>query len=360
MSRLASGNSDDWFPVIVSGVAGAVLAPEGKRLQGAVAFGYMAALVTRPEILRQWQYLESLRLEEERKRRTVAFISALGSVAKLPARSETRAAPRIERLPEADSEWLRVIVHPSVVLILGKRGSGKSALGYRLLEVFRHALGPYVLGVPREGERLLPQWIGMAENMEKVPQKSIVLVDEAHLRYHARESRAAQSREISRVLSLSRQMQQTLILISQEARQIDRSIASSANVVVFKDLGMLQPQFERRELTSMASQANEALATAKGDKRRWSYVFSPDVNFAGLLENEQPSFWSHRLSCLYANPSSPASSRVSASLTPSQKAEKAKQMRAGGASYQTISRALGVTRSTVLNYIRDYPYRQQS
>jgi hypothetical protein len=33
--------------------------------------------------------------------------------------------------------WLRLIPHPSIVLILGKRGGGKSALGYRLLEHLR-------------------------------------------------------------------------------------------------------------------------------------------------------------------------------------------------------------------------------
>ena len=37
---------------------------------------------------------------------------------------------------EEDSRWRDVVAHPSIVLILGKRGSGKSALGYRLLELF--------------------------------------------------------------------------------------------------------------------------------------------------------------------------------------------------------------------------------
>lgn len=36
-----------------------------------------------------------------------------------------------------DGTWLELIPHPSVVEILGRRGSGKSALGHRLLELSR-------------------------------------------------------------------------------------------------------------------------------------------------------------------------------------------------------------------------------
>ena len=359
-----SSDSVDYGPVILSAAAGALLAPEGKRLQAALTFGAVATLFIRPDILRQWQYLESLRLEEERRQRARAVLSAaLASVVRRPTGVgpiETWRAPRVESPREVDGEWRRVIIHPSIVLILGKRGSGKSALGYRLLEVFRHALRTYVLGAPKGGQRLLPGWMGIAEDLEMIPQKSMVLVDEAYLRYHARENLAAESRKMSRVLNLSRQRQQTLIFISQEARQIDKNIGSSANVVIFKDLGMLQLQFDRRELTKIACQAKEALALAEGDKRRWSYVFSPDANFAGLLENGQPSFWSRGLSCLYASSSSLSGSRIAASRTPSQKAEKAKELRAHGVSYREIAQTLGVTKTTVLNYIRDYPYRKQS
>jgi hypothetical protein len=180
---------------------------------------------------------------------------------------------------EADLAWQSKIIHPSVVLILGKRGSGKSALGYRLLELNRYALTPYVLGLPKQGQKLLPDWVGIAQNLDNIVPKSIVLVDEAYLRYHSRESLAASSIEMSRVLNLSRQMEQTLIFVSQEARQVDKNIASSANVMVFKDLGMLQLEFDRPELNRIATQAKQAFEKVKGDRRRWSYVYSPDSDF---------------------------------------------------------------------------------
>ena len=91
-------------------------------------------------------------------------------------------------LVEPDARWREVIVPPAVMLVLGKRGSGKSALGYRLLELFRHQLAPYVVGAPAQAKQLLPDWIGLAPALEELPNKSMVLIDEAYLAYHARES----------------------------------------------------------------------------------------------------------------------------------------------------------------------------
>jgi hypothetical protein len=82
---------------------------------------------------------------------------------------------------EPDAAWRHKITHPSVVMVLCKRGSGKSALGYRLLELFRYVASPYVVGVPASARRLLPDWVGIAPTLADVPQKAIALVDEAYL-----------------------------------------------------------------------------------------------------------------------------------------------------------------------------------
>jgi uridine kinase len=54
-----------------------------------------------------------------------------------------------------------VIIPPAVVLILGKRGSGKSALAYRLLELFRYQVASYVVGASDHARKRLPDWIGI-------------------------------------------------------------------------------------------------------------------------------------------------------------------------------------------------------
>ena len=259
--------------------------------------------------------------------------------------------------PNKDARWQEVIIHPAIVLILGKRGSGKSALGYRLLELFRYQLTPYVVGVPKEARRLLPDWIGIVPSIEDLPHKCIALVDEAYLHYHARGSMAKESKAMSQNLNLSGQRDQTLIFVSQEARQVDRNISSSASVVVFKDLGMLQLEFDRPELRKLTTEARELFSKLSGDRRRWSYVYSPDADFTGMLENQLASFWRSKLSHLFASGPGHVASRRPDKMTPGQKAERAIQLRHQGLSFSQIASEMGVSKSSVVNYLRDYPYR---
>jgi len=255
---------------------------------------------------------------------------------------------------EQDARWRSLILPLSVVVIVGKRGSGKSALAYRLLELFRYHLTPYVVGTPAEARRHLPHWIGMAPTLDDLPPRSIALVDEAYMLYHSRHSMAQDNKSMSQVVNLSRQRDQTLIFVSQEARQIDRNIASSANVLVFKETGMLQPDFDRRELRKIAEDAQKAFSNKKGSRQRWSYVYSPDADYAGMLESELPSFWNPSLSRLFALGQAPSSLKPAKKLTPE---VKAKELKAKGYSYSQIARELGVSKSTVVNYLKGYPYR---
>lgn len=242
---------------------------------------------------------------------------------------------------------------------MGKRGSGKSALAYRLLELFRYGPKPYVVGVPESKQYLLPEWVGIAPTLEKVPSKAIAIIDEAYLLYHARGSSAQESKEMSKIVNLSRHKELTVIFVSQESRSIDKNIASAANVIIYKNPGILQSEFERPELNHVTNQAVNTFASINGNKQRWSYLYSPDTDFSGLIENELPSFWKPSLSRMFAGEDSTASKpRVVSRLTLQEKVQKAKAMREQNASYEDIALALGVTRGTAFNYVRNYPYRK--
>jgi len=264
---------------------------------------------------------------------------------------------------EPDAIWLKRIIHPSIILIVGRRGSGKSATADRLLELFRFGPKPYVVGVPTSKQYLLPNWISIVPTLEEVPPGAIVVIDEAYILYHARRSTTKESLEMSKIINLSRQREQTILFISQESRQLDKNIVGAADVIIFKDLGLLQLQFDRPGLTPLATKAKDAFATISGDKRRWSYLCSLDTDFSGLIENELPSFWTPGLSRMYAGEVSQVSStskpRVAKTLTPVEKAQKAREMREQGASIREISRTLGVSPGTIINYLKGYPYRKK-
>ena len=217
----------------------------------------------------------------------------------------------------------------------------------------------YVVGAPEEARSLLPEWIGIVPTLEDLPTKCIALVDEAYLPYNSRGSMTAKSKAMSQALNLSRQKEQTIIFITQDAGYIDKNIVGSANVLVFKELGMLQLEFDRPQLSKLATQAKQALDSVQGNKTRWSFVYAPDADFRGLMENELPSFWKPSLSRLFANGPASPTRRSPKSMTLEDRKCQAIEMRAQGDSYGKIALKLGVSRGTVVNYIKGYPYRPE-
>ena len=259
---------------------------------------------------------------------------------------------------EPDIRWLDLIVPPSIVLLLGGRGSGKTALGFRYLEIFKYKLMPYVIGLPSQCAHLLPDWIGIKESLEDVPSGSISLVDEAYLSNHARDWAKSESRELCRLLNLSRQQDKTIIFIAQQGRQINLDIASSANVIALKNPGMLQSEFERPALRQIVSDAKLAFETLSGDRKKWSYVYSPDAGFNGLVENILPTFWSQKLSRMYGQGTlhEKAAEKHPSKMISEQKKQKAKELNQVGWSQGKLANYFGVSKGTIFNWIHDYPY----
>ena len=280
----------------------------------------------------------------------------LEETAAQPSSATPKPAPSSK--PDPDPRWRSVIRPPAIILILGALGSGKSALAYFLLELFRFRLNVFVVGVPPAARQLLPPWIGIASTLEEVPQGSIALVDEGHLHYHARSSAQAESKAMSQLLGLSRQRDLTIVVVSPDARQIDINLVSSSNVIIAKEPSAMRLEFERRELRPFLERAKAQFSILRGDKRGWSHVYAPDVEFEGMLPSPLPSFWTPRLSKLFAAGQEPSAPRAPQRPSTDDRIREAQRLDALGSSNAEISRTIGVSKATVVNYLRDYPYRR--
>lgn len=251
-----------------------------------------------------------------------------------------------------DSKWLEIIPDPSVVVILGRRGSGKSALGHRLLELSRYRSLPFVLGIPQQALKYLPEWLGVVNSPEEAPDGSTLLVDEAYIRYSARDSQKQTSRDMSHILFQSRHRNQTLIFVSQQARTIDKNIASTYDVLIIKNPEPGQAKFERREIKDIVELATERFSNIQKDKTKWSLVHSPACNFSDMLTSELPSYWNDRLSKMYAFPGPAIPQKPARKMSKADKVKRAKMLWKMGMNITQITRDIGVrSRTTVYKYL---------
>ena len=187
----------------------------------------------------------------------------------------------------------RIFDDSLIFLIFGKRGSGKSSLGFRLLENIHSQTKRrcYALGIE---QKLMPKWISPTENIESVPNGSVILIDEGAVSFGARDSMSAKNKELSKLLAIARHKNLSLIFVTQNTGLIDKNILALADTLFVKEGSLLQMEMERPEIKKFYEKANESLKKIKGDRK--SYVYLIDSDFEGSLSYSLPSFWSNNLS----------------------------------------------------------------
>lgn len=193
--------------------------------------------------------------------------------------------------------WLNTLTHPCAVAILGARGSGKSSLGYYLVESLSSSLGldVAILGLPGWCSKLLPSGYKLCQSPEELPHGSVAFIDEGSLLFSSRRSLSDSNVSMDQVLSLSRQRSQTIIFATHSLRKLDVALVSDMDCLAFKRPSFLHSRFERSEIRGFTQEAVKALeAVDMCDRKRFTWVLSQ--SYEGLLENPTPSFWTEQLS----------------------------------------------------------------
>jgi len=198
---------------------------------------------------------------------------------------------------------LSLIPDNGLILILGRRRSGKSCLAYALLEELKSKKQTYVLKFPRK--ELLPEWIVNLDTLD-FPENSIILVDEAYKIFSARTPMSERNRFISDLNGLAGQKNLLIIYITQESTKVDINILRGIDIMLIKALSINQIRFERRELRNYLGPIKEKIDNLKDvDLIKRSTYVSCDLmekKFEGLIVNSNtpPSFWNEELSKSWA------------------------------------------------------------
>jgi hypothetical protein len=183
----------------------------------------------------------------------------------------------------------------AAILITGGRGKGKTALGYYILEL-AHNQGrkTAIFNFPKQKRNILPGYMETLYDINKLPDDTVILIDEAAFNFNSRESMKKNNKLIGKLIGLCRQKAQVLVFISHNSRKLDPGIITDLDIVLLKKPSLLHIMMERIEFRALTQKADENL---KNKGKEFTYCVSED--YRGLLINPLPGFWTDDLSCAF-------------------------------------------------------------
>lgn len=183
--------------------------------------------------------------------------------------------------------------NPSTIgIILGARGTGKSAIGMKMLENL-HILSKknfYAMGFKQED---LPDWIEVVEDVKDIKTNSFVLIDEGGILFSSRKSFSDANKLLSELLLIARHNDLSILFISQNSANLEINAIRQADYLLLKPSSLLQRDFERKKIKDIYDEASDKFQKYKNVKGL-TYVYSEQ--FRGFVSNPLPTFWSQKVS----------------------------------------------------------------
>ncbi|MFH1376018.1 MAG: ATP-binding protein [Candidatus Woesearchaeota archaeon] len=178
-----------------------------------------------------------------------------------------------------------------ILLITGKRGSGKTALGMKLLEIANYTGKPcYAIGFQ---DSKLPRWIIKSKSLEEVTNNSVVLVDEGGIVFSSRESMGSSNKWLSKLMAIARHKNISLFLITQNSGMIDLNVLRLTDTIILKEPSLLQSTFERKAIKEKYEEVSK-IFKKQDEKSSKFYIWDDD--FEGLVKFDLPPFWNQSIS----------------------------------------------------------------
>ena len=192
---------------------------------------------------------------------------------------QPRAKVQYKVLSDKDEALLRLKRKDgAVILILGKRESGKTILSHRLamfLDRTTYAVTP---------NQRPPDWITKIEldDIEEVPPNSIILLDDVPVYMSSRDYNDAKVRSIEKLIPVARHKKIMLIFISQTSGFADRWVMD-ADAIFLKQSSILYADIERPAVKKLI---DKAAPHFEGQSEYWAkrHCYLITDSWEGMLE----------------------------------------------------------------------------
>ena len=218
------------------------------------------------------------------------------------------ASPKVvaQTAPDRKFKFKDAFPYPGVYLVMGQRGSGKTAMAFWMMEQIHilsgGTMGGAVLKAPAGVKKMLPDWIATPNRIKGIPTDSVVIIDEAQQVANSRRSGSSENLDMAQLVALSRQRNQLIILISHHSRKLDMNEVMDCSRVIWKKPSAGQVMFERKEMKPFAERAVQKFAERKGNHHKVAYVMDFENLSFGFAQTGLASFWSESLSTGYSGP----------------------------------------------------------
>ncbi len=180
----------------------------------------------------------------------------------------------------------------TIGIILGARGTGKSAIGMKLMENVHASTGKSVFAMGFNPEDL-PSWIKVVEGIDQISNDSFVLVDEGGITFSSRKSMSNANQLLSSLLLIARHKNISVLFITQNSSNLEVNVLRQADFLILKPSSLLQKDFERKIIKELY-ESIEADFDKLEDIKGMTYIHSD--SYRGFATNELPSFWSTKVS----------------------------------------------------------------
>ncbi len=151
-----------------------------------------------------------------------------------------------------------------ITVVIGARRSGKTAWSIRAGEIAREYFGRTVqILQPYE----YPGFETIA-GLEHAKNGALVILDEAHIRYHARRAMRRENVFANELISISGHKDLSMIFITQLSSQLDRLIVANADYFILKDPPPVGIGSEREDLKTLVTKAHVLFRRLPKSQRR--------------------------------------------------------------------------------------------